>query len=125
NTPNGYLFVFPTKDLQIGPSSFSWPDYPAYWSLDPAGVTRLSKDEATVLGFPALEMTTTISAYSWDASVYVGLRKFHHAKGFEPYGPEVALHLGHRLYEVFSKMRTFACGEEKSTDSVYSGCCII
>ncbi|KAJ7912283.1 hypothetical protein B0H13DRAFT_1613703 [Mycena leptocephala] len=82
--PLGYLFVCPEKDVQIGPSSFRFPDCPAYWSLDPSGTERLSLEEATELGFPSIELTTAIWSHSWDADVYAALRQFHRAKGFDP-----------------------------------------
>ncbi|KAJ7858600.1 hypothetical protein B0H13DRAFT_1471805, partial [Mycena leptocephala] len=71
-----------------------WPDCPAYWSLDPAGVKRLGTEEAVHFGFPSIELTTTVFGRSWDASVYAGLRQFHRAKGFDPDSQEVASHLG-------------------------------
>ncbi|KAJ7340678.1 hypothetical protein DFH08DRAFT_243778 [Mycena albidolilacea] len=33
--PEGFLFLCPPEDFEIEPSSFGWPDYSAYWSLDP------------------------------------------------------------------------------------------
>ncbi|KAJ6566362.1 hypothetical protein B0H19DRAFT_1066673 [Mycena capillaripes] len=83
--PTGFLFLCPEKDFQIGPSSFCWPDLPAYWSLDPSGVERLSAEEATDFGFPALELTTEISGSSWDNS-------------FDPESQDVARHLDLPLY---------------------------
>ncbi|KAF7368452.1 hypothetical protein MVEN_00168300 [Mycena venus] len=88
--PTGYLFVCPAKDLQTGASSFTWPDCPAYWSLDPLGVEHLSTDEATRLGFPSIELKIGACRRSWDASVYAGLRQFHRAKGFDPDSQDVA-----------------------------------
>ncbi|KAJ7721812.1 hypothetical protein B0H16DRAFT_1473704 [Mycena metata] len=84
DTPPGYLFLCPTTDFQTGSTSFRWPDCPAYWSLDPSGVDRLSTEEATQLGFPAFKLTTKFEGSSWDTSVYAGLRQFHQAKGFDP-----------------------------------------
>ncbi|KAJ7914763.1 hypothetical protein B0H13DRAFT_1611183 [Mycena leptocephala] len=101
--PSGYLFVCPANDLQTGPSSFRWPDCPAYWSLDPMGVEPLSRDEATHLGFPSIEFRIGACRRSWDASVYVGLRQFHQAKGFDPDSQDVALHLGYPLYQISAR----------------------
>ncbi|KAJ7256638.1 hypothetical protein C8J57DRAFT_1344025 [Mycena rebaudengoi] len=98
--PQGYLFVCPEKDLQIGPSSFRLPDCPAYWSLDPSGAERLNPEEAAELGFPSIELNTTIFADSWSADVYAGLRQFHRAKGFDPDSQDVAQHLGYSLYQL-------------------------
>jgi len=99
----GYLFVCPTAHVQTGPTKFRRPDCPAYWSLDPSGDGRLSTEEATLLGFPSLNLTTAFTVYSWDSSVYAGLRKFHEGKGFDPDSQEVARHCGHRLFQLTSE----------------------
>ncbi|KAJ7055782.1 hypothetical protein C8F01DRAFT_1258156 [Mycena amicta] len=98
--PNGYLFLAPASDFELGPSMLRWPDCPAYWSLDPTGVERLSAEEAEHLGFPALELITRVHIASWDDSVYAGIRRFQRAKGFDPYTQDVARKLGHLLYEL-------------------------
>ncbi|KAJ6566404.1 hypothetical protein B0H19DRAFT_1373991 [Mycena capillaripes] len=102
--PTGFLFLCPEKDFQIGPSSFCWPDLPAYWSLDPSGVERLSAEEATNFGFPALELTTEINGSSWDNRVYAGICEFQRAKGFNPESQDVARHLGRPLFHPFNEM---------------------
>ncbi|KAJ6566374.1 hypothetical protein B0H19DRAFT_1066686 [Mycena capillaripes] len=94
----GFLLLCPEKDFQIGPSSFCWPDCPTYWSLDPSGVERLSTEEAAAFGFPSLELTTRIGRYTWDASVYAGIREFQRAKGFDPESQDVARHLEWPLF---------------------------
>ncbi|KAJ6574443.1 hypothetical protein B0H19DRAFT_1063399 [Mycena capillaripes] len=96
----GFLFLCPPSEFQTGPSSFRWPDCPAYWSLEPSGVERLTRDEATQVGLPSLRLETYVEGYFWDASVYVGLRKFHEAKGFDPESQDVARRLGHPLYQL-------------------------
>ncbi|KAJ7687121.1 hypothetical protein B0H17DRAFT_984758, partial [Mycena rosella] len=99
--PPGYLFLCPRKDLHPDdPICIRLPDCPAYWSLDPTGVERLSAEEATDLGFPSFELTLVGSGDSWDSSVYDGLRQFHEAKGFDPYSQDVARHLGDQLYKL-------------------------
>ncbi|KAJ7044380.1 hypothetical protein C8F04DRAFT_942366, partial [Mycena alexandri] len=75
-----------------------------YWSLDPSGVDRLSTEEATQLGFPSFQLTTRVHGYSWDTSVYAGLRQFHKAKGFDPDSQDVARHLGCPLYQLSRDM---------------------
>ncbi|KAJ7235186.1 hypothetical protein C8J57DRAFT_1029666, partial [Mycena rebaudengoi] len=82
--PTGFLFLCPADDVQIGPASFRLPDYPAFWSLDPDGIRRLSTEEATRLGFPSIQSTIRTWVESWDPGVYDGLRQFHKAKGFDP-----------------------------------------
>ncbi|KAJ7237882.1 hypothetical protein B0H12DRAFT_101734 [Mycena haematopus] len=82
--PDGYLFLCPLDHFQVGPSLFRWPDCPAYWSLDPLGINRLSMEDAHLLGFPSFEMTTGIQVMYWDESFYAGVRQFQQAKGSIP-----------------------------------------
>ncbi|KAF7378445.1 hypothetical protein MSAN_00271500 [Mycena sanguinolenta] len=100
NPPNGYLFLCSPTDFKIGPNSFRWPDFPAYWSLDPWGKEPLSVEEASTLGFPPIERITEVDGTFWDNAVYAGQRKFHEGKGFDPDSQEVALELGYPLYEL-------------------------
>ncbi|KAJ7679423.1 hypothetical protein DFH06DRAFT_511072 [Mycena polygramma] len=101
--PVGYLFLCPTTDLETGPSSFRWPACPAYWSRDPSGIQHLSTEEANRLGFPCIQLETELFVSSWDASVYAGLREFHHAKGFDPDSQDLARHLGYPLFQLTSE----------------------
>ncbi|KAJ7055784.1 hypothetical protein C8F01DRAFT_1062581 [Mycena amicta] len=98
--PEGYLFLAPASDFEVGPAMFRSPDCPAYWSLDPTGVERLNMEEAEHLGFPAFELITRVGVFSWDDSVYAGIRRFQRAKGFDPYTQDAARELGHPLYEL-------------------------
>lgn len=100
----GFLFLCPKEHFRASPSSLRWPDCAAYWSLDPSGMDRLSLEEATRLGFPDFSRVTRARGFSWDASVYEGLRQFHKAKGFDPYNQDVARHLDHPLYQLFSEV---------------------
>jgi len=102
--PDGYLFLCPKSDFKIGPSSFGWPNCPAYWSLDSSGAERLSMEDAVNLGFPPIHLTTEIWGYFWDHSVYTGLRQFHQAKGFDTDSQDVAQHLGELLYQLSKEM---------------------
>ncbi|KAJ7938736.1 hypothetical protein B0H13DRAFT_1520406, partial [Mycena leptocephala] len=98
--PEGYLFLCPMSDLQPSPRSFRWPECPAYWSLEASGIERLSMVQATELRFPAIELIMQVHGYSWDESVYAGLRTFHRGKGFDPDTLDVARHLGCPTLEV-------------------------
>ncbi|KAF8214582.1 hypothetical protein K438DRAFT_1801714 [Mycena galopus ATCC 62051] len=98
--PEGFLFLAPPTDFQTGSSSLCWPDFPAYWSLDPQGAEPLSMKDARQLGFPSIVLTTEVRGYSWDKTVYAGLRQFHQAKGFDPDSQEVARYLGESLYQL-------------------------
>ncbi|KAJ6512476.1 hypothetical protein C8R45DRAFT_322286 [Mycena sanguinolenta] len=98
--PTGFLFLCRPEDFRTGKSSVKWPDCPAYWSLNPSGAEQLAPEDAIGLGFPSFSITTRVRGYSWDASLYAGLRQFHQAKGFDPDSQDVARHLGHKLYQV-------------------------
>ncbi|KAF7372516.1 hypothetical protein MVEN_00113500 [Mycena venus] len=115
--PPGFLFLCPAASFKTGPSSFRWPDIPAYWSLDPSGAERISMNEATQIGFPAIDLTTDIWTRSWDDSVYAGLRHFHQAKTFNPETPDVARHLGYPLYQLSSKVDPPFAHVEEAWDS--------
>lgn len=88
------------------PSSFSWPDCPAYWSIDPSGIEGFSENEATELGFPSIQFALRIWLQSWESAVYNGLLRFHQAKGFDPYAPTVARRLGYPRFELADEMNT-------------------
>ncbi|KAJ6518058.1 hypothetical protein C8R47DRAFT_4175 [Mycena vitilis] len=96
--PPLYLFLCPVKNFRAGPSSCRWPECPAYWSLDPSEIERLSTEQSTRLGFPQIELKTELRFVHWDRSVYAGLRQFHQAKGFNPDKQDLARHLGYPLY---------------------------
>ncbi|KAJ7223332.1 hypothetical protein GGX14DRAFT_657922 [Mycena pura] len=98
--PQGFLFLCPATDLQTGDGIlFRHPGCPAYWSLDPAGVQRLSPDAAKELGFPDIELDVTVIGCYWDTGIYTDLRKFYRAKGFKPDSQDIARKLGHSLYQ--------------------------
>ncbi|KAJ7021864.1 hypothetical protein C8F04DRAFT_257947 [Mycena alexandri] len=99
-TPPGFLFLCPKEAFQTAPGSFKWPDCPAYWSLDPSGEDHLSNEQAMQLGFPPMELKTSIAGRCWDSSVYAGLRDFHRAKGFDPDSQAVGRHLGYPLFRL-------------------------
>jgi hypothetical protein len=97
----GYLFLCPLADLKTEDmTGLQIPVQPAYWSLDPSGVNRLSREVAEDLGFPAIQAQMSALVQSWDAHVYDGIRQFHEAKGFDPYSHEVAIELGWPLLQV-------------------------
>ncbi|KAJ6464510.1 hypothetical protein C8R45DRAFT_785902, partial [Mycena sanguinolenta] len=79
-----------------------WPACPAYWSLDPSGAaaSRLSTEDARLLGFPGIHIETGIFGISWDRDVYEGLRRFHEGKGFDTDSRDIARRLQYPLYEV-------------------------
>ncbi|KAF7364441.1 hypothetical protein MSAN_01105200 [Mycena sanguinolenta] len=85
---------------ETGPTSFRWPDRPAYWSLNPSGSNPLSHEEASSLGFPTITRKTWVRTTFWDETVYTGLRKFDECKGFDPESQDLAKELGFPLFEV-------------------------
>ncbi|KAJ7486313.1 hypothetical protein B0H11DRAFT_2230770 [Mycena galericulata] len=97
----GFLFMCPLSDLQSDLCSrFRHPASAAYWSLDLSGIQRLRNEEAELLGFPAIRLTTEVQGRYWDSSVYAGLQEFHRSKGFDPDTQDVARDLGYPLYRV-------------------------
>ncbi|KAJ7724725.1 hypothetical protein DFH07DRAFT_1066983 [Mycena maculata] len=100
--PEGYLFVCPGENFRTASSSFRWPNLSTYWSLDPGGAEQLSMEDATNLGFPAIELDTLVALSSWESSVYAGLRQFHQAKGFNPESQYGARHLP--LFQISSTL---------------------
>ncbi|KAJ7679417.1 hypothetical protein DFH06DRAFT_1166546 [Mycena polygramma] len=104
NPPPAYLFLCPPGDVRSGPYSYRWPKCPAYWTLDPSGIERLTTEEATQLGLPLIKLETEMFVSFWDGSVYAGLRQFHQGKGFDPDSQDVARHLGHPLYQLTGDM---------------------
>ncbi|KAJ6465803.1 hypothetical protein C8R45DRAFT_910672 [Mycena sanguinolenta] len=102
--PKGYLFLCPRTQFLTGPSSAKWPDCPAYWSLDESGAECLSTKDAAERGFPSIQLATDIAARTWDACTYHGLSQFHQPKGFDPYSPYLARHLGYELYQLSSEI---------------------
>ncbi|KAF7337146.1 hypothetical protein MVEN_02152600 [Mycena venus] len=115
--PSGFLFLCPENHFRIRPSSFAWPDSPAYWSIDSLGVNRLSTEEATQLGFPTIQLNTVIEGYYWDDSIYAGLRQFHKAKGFDPDSQDIAKRLEHPLYQLSNEIEVpFAHVTEEDSD---------
>ncbi|KAF7353115.1 hypothetical protein MSAN_01498800 [Mycena sanguinolenta] len=121
--PEGYLFVCPPQDFctELHAHLYQWPACPAYWSLDPSGADRLSMEDARILGFPSIHIETVVHGYSWDCSVYKGLRRFHEGKGFDPDSREVARQLGYPLFEVSSNCVPFLA--HKVSDWPWPGEC--
>ncbi|KAJ7277331.1 hypothetical protein C8J57DRAFT_1223079 [Mycena rebaudengoi] len=100
--PLGYLFLCPVGNLQCddSPTCFQSPSCLAYWSFDPSGVDRISDELVRELGFPAIEFQMRVYGLSWNESVYAGIHQFHEAKGYDPYGQEVALALGCPVFQI-------------------------
>jgi hypothetical protein len=68
--------------------------------------------DASALGFPSISLSTDVRGWSWDDSVYAGLRQFHQGKGFDPDSLDVARHLGQPLCQLASEIDPlFAHGE--------------
>ncbi|KAJ6518458.1 hypothetical protein DFH09DRAFT_1048537 [Mycena vulgaris] len=105
--PPGYLCLCPLQDLQSETTSHFWrPACAAYWSLDPSGAEHMSTEEADELGFPRLKFEMWANGWSWDESVYNGIRQFQQAKGYDPYSRDVARELGYPLIHVVSELES-------------------
>ncbi|KAJ7627348.1 hypothetical protein FB45DRAFT_835558 [Roridomyces roridus] len=98
DTPDGYLFLCPASDFQVGPLELRWPQCPAYWSLQESGGERLNEEEARRLGFPVMSFTTELRGSSWPQNVYTAVAKLHQAKGFDPYTQDAARHFNDPLF---------------------------
>ncbi|KAJ7104832.1 hypothetical protein C8R44DRAFT_681630, partial [Mycena epipterygia] len=101
NLPEGYLFLCPLADLRSNDGTWlTTTECPVYWSLDPAGGSRLCPEDASRLGFPSFEFKMDVYGSSWPENVYAALSRFHMAKEFDPNSQDIARHLGHPLYEL-------------------------
>ncbi|KAF7341589.1 hypothetical protein MSAN_02056000 [Mycena sanguinolenta] len=104
-----------TVHLSIAPISvkhegsritFDHPRYDGlYWSLDSAGTNRLSPEECDSLGIPRLQFHVLKAANTWHEYHYAAIRDFFQAKGFDPYGYDVAKLLELPLVEPDSSAR--------------------
>ncbi|KAJ6450171.1 hypothetical protein C8R45DRAFT_1043861 [Mycena sanguinolenta] len=118
----GFLFLSPSKDFRTERISCKWPDCPACWSFDPSGAGPLSSEDAVDLGFPSFRLSMKIKGYSWDTSVYAGLRQFHEVEGSYPEIQDVTLHLGHPLYQLSEQIHTpFVHIDHKDFHSIHDG----
>ncbi|KAK6984890.1 hypothetical protein R3P38DRAFT_3292252 [Favolaschia claudopus] len=96
-----FLFLPSMRELMsYNGARLRYPDISRCWSFDPAGVKRLTDEEASELGFPEVELRMEAHGHYWDPSVYEGIREFHQAKGFDSESQDVAKHLGHPLYRL-------------------------
>ncbi|KAJ6463001.1 exonuclease V [Mycena sanguinolenta] len=101
-----------------------WPDHPAYWYLDESGAERLPPEDAINFGFPSFRLSAELGGYSWDASVYAGVRQFHQAKGFDPDIQDVSRHMGHPLYQfckLYQFSRPFAHLDDQYSETISKG----
>ncbi|KAJ7753305.1 hypothetical protein B0H14DRAFT_2979982 [Mycena olivaceomarginata] len=84
--------------LRIG---IEFPDSDqVYWSLDPAGNTRMTEEECDSIGLPRLEFIFLPRANFWHEYHYHALHEFFEAKGINPYSDCVAQLLGLPLAEM-------------------------
>ncbi|KAJ7603845.1 hypothetical protein FB45DRAFT_958761 [Roridomyces roridus] len=98
--PGGYFFVCPQEHFNTGRASVAWPKRAWFWSLHPSGIPPLTPEAAQRFGFPEVHQEQQLWGLVWDTNIYEGLRKFHAAKGFDPYSQDLAKHLGLPLMEV-------------------------
>ncbi|KAJ7104858.1 hypothetical protein C8R44DRAFT_715545 [Mycena epipterygia] len=99
--PEGYLFLCPFEDLRSTDGTWlATTECPAYWSLDPAGGSRLRPEDASNLGFLSFTLTSEAQGYSWPENMYAALSRFHAGKGFDPNSQDIARHLGYPIFEL-------------------------
>ncbi|KAJ7649639.1 hypothetical protein FB45DRAFT_1049863 [Roridomyces roridus] len=98
--PPGYVFLCPPAYQLTGNGRYQVPECPAYWSLDPSGAQRLTREEAARMGFPQFELDIKMGGFSWSEEDYAGIREFHVAKGYDPDSLHVAKDLRYRLYDL-------------------------
>ncbi|KAF7341587.1 hypothetical protein MSAN_02055800 [Mycena sanguinolenta] len=99
-----HLFLAPISVKYEGSRvtfDYSAPDG-FYWTLDSAGTNRLSPEECDSLGIPRLKFYLLKAANTWHEYHYAAIREFFRAKGFDPYGYDVAKLLGLPLVETWS-----------------------
>ncbi|KAJ7349926.1 hypothetical protein DFH08DRAFT_997326, partial [Mycena albidolilacea] len=65
-----------------------------YWSLEPAGNTRMTEEECDSIGLPRLEFIFLPRANFWHEYHYHAIHEFFEAKGINPYSDCVAQLLG-------------------------------
>jgi hypothetical protein len=70
-----------------------------YWSLDPAGTTRLSTEESDALGIPRLRFLLLVGGNFWHEYHYSAIRDFLRAKGVDAYSHDLPHLLGLPLVE--------------------------
>ncbi|KAJ7627099.1 hypothetical protein FB45DRAFT_1059923 [Roridomyces roridus] len=94
--PAGYLFLCP----QLPHDSCSSSSDLAYWSIDPLGEERLTAEDASMLGFPTIQLEVKVLGRSWNDEVYAGIRQLYVAKGYEPNTLDVGAELGYPICEM-------------------------
>ncbi|KAJ6563974.1 hypothetical protein B0H19DRAFT_74576 [Mycena capillaripes] len=102
-TDDVYLFLFsPKVDLVDGRFIVRSP--PAaeryYWTLDPAGVDRLTCQTVEDLGLPAPEFSIELRGARWSETTHDMICDFHAAKGFDPCSQDIAIAMGYPLVDI-------------------------
>uniref|UniRef100_A0A0W0FW01 Uncharacterized protein n=1 Tax=Moniliophthora roreri TaxID=221103 RepID=A0A0W0FW01_MONRR len=76
-----------------------------FWSLDETGQSKMSKEECEQRGLPSLFAATlysrgSVELCSWPAHIYVALRDWQVARGFDPNTADWARHMGYPDFEI-------------------------
>ncbi|KAJ7798951.1 hypothetical protein B0H14DRAFT_2904746 [Mycena olivaceomarginata] len=114
--PNGttrtvHLFIAPITAKHEGSRvrvNFDCSKSDSYWSLDPAGTTRLSTAECTSLGLPRLRFVSLVGGNYWQEYHYSAICEFLRAKRIDPYSYELLHLLGLPLVEQESFSSTYS-----------------
>jgi hypothetical protein len=97
-----HLFIAPITAKHEGSRvrvNFDCSKSDSYWSLDPAGTTRLSTAQFTSLGLPKLRFVSLVGVNYWQEYHYSAICDFLRAKRIDPYSYELLHLLGLPLVE--------------------------
>ncbi|KAJ7724765.1 hypothetical protein B0H16DRAFT_1736513 [Mycena metata] len=129
-TDQVYLFLFPPK-VNFVAGQFTATNLEDskkyYWSLDPAGLDRLTHEVAEDFGLPTLQFSVEVYWRRWDRSDPDIIREFHAAKGFDPDSQDVAIAMGYPLVDVkaiknsVSKLTGQCSLTDSDTDEIEDG----
>jgi hypothetical protein len=98
-----YLFLF-TPQVDVMDNLITVTNPPDtekyYWAFDPDGLDRLTHEAVEEFGLPTVEFSTELWGGRWDERESDMIRKFHVAKGFDPYTQDAAIAMGYPLIDI-------------------------
>ncbi|KAF7340341.1 Reverse transcriptase-RNase H-integrase [Mycena venus] len=126
-----YLFLFPPQvELVDGRFTIMNPDDSEkyYWSFDPTGLNRLTREAAEDIGLPTPQFSVRVIGWRGDGSTLDMIREFHAAKGFNPDSQDAAIAMGHPLVDIediqkwardLTGKHSADCPDEEDDDEIY------
>ncbi|KAK7054734.1 hypothetical protein VNI00_003197 [Paramarasmius palmivorus] len=113
--PPIYLFVYPVAFTTMA-EVFSWVDghtHSHYWSMDKAGLCKMTEDELEFWGVPKLVPSMSFNHHltliSWPTSIYATLHNWQLFQGFEPSTAAFAHYIGYPELEI---LQTEICSDK-------------